>query len=76
MMRVAIRRETFTAAMILILIRRTGLKVCVMRKKSVIRSRPVDERVSSIIRRNLRQNRSSSDRARGIVEVGGRAGSR
>jgi hypothetical protein len=33
MMRVAIRRETFTAAMILIPNIRTGLKVCVMREK-------------------------------------------
>jgi hypothetical protein len=34
MMRVAIRRETFTAAMILIRSIRTGLKVRVMREKS------------------------------------------
>jgi hypothetical protein len=52
------------------------LKVCVMREKSAIHSRPVDERVSSSMRRHLRQNRSSSDRARGVVEVGGRADSR
>jgi hypothetical protein len=76
MIRVASRRETFTAAMILILNIRTGLKVCVMREKSAIHSRPVDERVSSNIRRHLRQNRSSSDRARGVEEVDGQAGSR
>jgi hypothetical protein len=57
-MRVAIRSETFTAAMILIRSISTGLKVCVMREKSAIHSRPVDERVSSIMRRHLRQNRS------------------
>jgi hypothetical protein len=75
-MRVAIRRETFTTAMILIRSISTGLKVCVMRENSAIHSRHVDERVSSIMRRHLRQNRSSSDRARGVVEVGGRAGRR
>jgi hypothetical protein len=55
--RVASRRETFTTAMILIRNIRTGLKVCVMREKSAIHSRPIDERVSSSIRRHLHQNR-------------------
>jgi hypothetical protein len=76
MMRVAIRRETFTIAMILIQSISTGLKVSVMRENSAIHSRPVDERVSSTMRRHLRQNRSSSDRVRGVVEVGGRGGRR
>jgi hypothetical protein len=76
MSRVANRRESFTAAMILILNIRTGLKVCVTREKSAIHSSPVDEGVSNIIRRHLRQNRSSSDRVRGVVEVDVRGGSR